>query len=167
MERGLVGWLQRALGMSALALALGGCGELPVIPRSLGGLPLAHALQGEEALKEVKRLHGKGILAAGGFVAHYERDGAVAMLYVSSAYAGPIARWQMAKMVRGIEKAQAGAKGPFFHLKERAEGGLTVYSVLGLGQVHYFYRSGAAVVWLAADPAVVRTALADTLRLVR
>ncbi|MBI1734565.1 MAG: TlpA family protein disulfide reductase [Candidatus Rokubacteria bacterium] len=61
-------------------------------------------------------------------------------------------------------------KGPLLYetLKRPAEAlHAGVYSALGLGQVHCFYRSGATVVWLAADPPVARQALGDTLRLVR
>ena len=70
-------------------------------------------------------------------------------------------------MVDGIERGRANAEGRFVHLRAREQDGLTLYSALGLGQVHYFYRSGATVVWLATDPPVARQALADTLRLIR
>ena len=156
-----------ALGFLALALLLGGCSAPPPIPRSLGGLPLTGALQGEEVLREVGRLHGKRILARDGFVAHYGQEGTAAVLYVSTAYVGPLARWQLSRMVRAIKRAQSSAKGPFYHLKTGEEGGLTLYSALGLGQIHYFYRSGTAIVWLAVDLTVARAALADTLRIVR
>ncbi len=148
-------------------LVLVACGAPPEIPRSLGGLPQTHALQGEDARREINRLHGRRIPARGGVVAHYERDGAVAMLYVSQAYVAPMARWQLSRMVKGIEKGKSNAEGRFFHLKAREQDGLTLYSALGLGQVHYFYRSGVTIVWLAADPPAARAALADTVRLIR
>jgi len=150
-----------------LALLLAACAAPPPIPSALGGLPRTHTLQGGDALREINRLHGKSIPSRDGFVAHYERDGAVAMLYVSRAYLGPIARWQLSRMVAGIRRGASNAEGRFTHLKAREQDGLALYSALGLGQIHYFYRSEATIVWLAADPEVARQALADTVRLMR
>ena len=70
-------------------------------------------------------------------------------------------------MVDGIGRGAANTEGRFTHLKARTEAGIPLYSALGLGQVHYFYRSGPAIVWLAADAEVAREALADTIRLIR
>ena len=67
----------------------------------------------------------------------------------------------------GIQGGASNAEGRFTHLKAREQDGLTLYSALGLGQIHYFYRSGATIVWLAADPTVARQALADAVRLMR
>jgi hypothetical protein len=150
-----------------LALLLAACTAPPPVPSTLGELPLTHTLQGDDALQEIGRLHGKRILARDGFVAHYGRDGAAAMLYVSRAHAGLIARWQLSRMVEGIGRGASNAEGRFFHLKAREQDGFTLYSALGLGQIHYFYRSGATIVWLAADPAVARQGVADTVRLIR
>ncbi|HBH04102.1 MAG: hypothetical protein A2W08_15745 [Candidatus Rokubacteria bacterium RBG_16_73_20] len=148
-------------------LLLAGCGAVPEVPAALAGLPLTHSVRGERALEDIARLHRRTILARDAFVAHYERDERVAMLYVSRAYATPLAWWQFSKMVQGIERGTPNAEGQFTHLKARQQDGLTVYSALGLGQVHYFYRSGPAIVWLAADPIVARPALDETLRRVR
>ncbi|MBI2962032.1 MAG: hypothetical protein HYY28_17135 [Betaproteobacteria bacterium] len=133
----------------------------------MGELPLTHALQGDEALEQVSRLHRKRIPSRDGFVAHYEQNASAAMLYVSRAYLSPVAMWQFSRMIDGIESGASNAEGKFTHLRVREQDGFTVYSALGLGQVHYFYRSGATMVWLAADADVARRALGDTLRLIR
>jgi hypothetical protein len=166
---GASGLARRATVPVALALFLltAGCGRLPEVPPSLAGLPLTHAVQGAEALAEIKRLHGKSILLRDAWVAHYQRDGAVAVLYVSRSHLGPVARWQFSRMVDGIGRGAANVEGRFTHLRARDAAGLAYYSALGLGQVHYFYRSGPAIVWLAADAEVARRALEDTLRQVR
>jgi len=151
-----------------LLLLAAGCGRLPDVPPSLAGLPVTHTTQGAEALAEIGRLHGKRILVRDAWVAHYERNGAVAMLYVSRSYlGGPVARWQFSRMADGIGRGTANAEGRFTHLRARNEAGIPLYSALGLGQVHYFYRSGPAIVWLAADAEIARGALADTIRLIR
>ena len=151
----------------ALLFLAAGCGRPPDVPPSLAGLPLTHTTQGAEAIAEIGRLHGKGILLRDASVGHYERDGAIAMLYVSRSLLGPVARWQFSRMVDGIGRGAANTEGRFTYLKERNEAGITLYSALGLGQVHYFYRSGAAIVWLAADAEIARGALAETVRLIR
>ncbi|MBI4269810.1 MAG: hypothetical protein HY615_05705 [Candidatus Rokubacteria bacterium] len=155
-----------ALPLVALLL-LAGCGAVPEIPPALAGLPLTHSTRGARALEDIARLHRRTILARDGFVAHYERGERVAMLYVTRAHAVPLAWWQLSKMVQGIERGTPNAEGQFSHLRSREQDSLTVYSALGLGQIHYFYRSGPAIVWLAADPRVARAALGDALRLVR
>ena len=160
---------RRAAGPVGLALLFlaAGCGRPPDVPPSLAGLPLTHTTQGAEAIAEIGRLHGKRILLRDAWVGHYERDGAVAMLYVSRSLLGPVARWQFSGMVDGIGRGAANTEGRFTYLKARNEAGITLYSALGLGQVHYFYRSGAAIVWLAADAEIARGALAETVRLIR
>lgn len=124
-------------------------------PKTLGALKLAHALRGKEALQEIDRLHGKGLAATDGYVAHYERGGLVAMLYVSRPVRSSMTGAQIEKMAAGI---RAG-KSPFSHLKSSERNGTTVYSALGEGRIHYFYRQGADAIWLAADPAVAREAV--------
>ena len=124
-------------------------------PEAVGALRLVHALRGKEALQAIDRLHGKGLAGTDGYVAHYARDGLVAMLYVSRSARSSTTGAQIEKMATGI---RAG-KTPFSHLKSSERNGTTVYSALGEGRIHYFYRRGANVIWLAADPPVAREAV--------
>jgi len=121
-------------------------------PKTVGALRLVHALRGEEALQAINRLHGKELAAADAYVAHYERNSLVAMLYVSRPASSTMTGAQIERMATGI---RAG-KTPFSHLKSSERNGTTVYSALGQGQIHYFYRQGADVIWIAADPPVAR-----------
>ena len=129
-------------------------------PLSLGQLKLGHALQGEKARDEIHRLHGKTIPFRDAVVAHYEGAGGVAMLYVSEAGDEGMARQQVEQMTARIRPGN----GAFTHLRERIQEGITVYSALGQGQVHYYFRRGPRVIWVAADAPVARGALADALR---
>lgn len=129
-------------------------------PAAIGQLKLAHALRGSQALQAIERLHGKGLGEAEAYVAHYERGGLVAMLYVSRPARRPDTRVQLEKMVAGIGTG----KTPFTHLKSSERNGTTVYSALGEGQIHYFFRRDADVIWIAADPAVAKEAVESVLR---
>ena len=130
-------------------------------PKTVGTLQLVHALRGKEALQAIDRHHGKGIAGTDGDVAHYQSDGLVAMLYVSRPARSSMTGTQIEKMATGI---RAG-KTPCSHLKSSERNGTTVYAALGEGQIHYFYRRGADVIWLAADPAVAREAVQYLLQL--
>jgi hypothetical protein len=133
------------------------------VPQELAGLPLAHSQQGAAAQAEIEQLHGKPIPIKDGYVAHYGTQPPAAMLYVSQARDEKIAQQQVAQMTARIRASN----GPFHHLRESTRFGLTVYSTLGQGQVHYYFRRGATVVWVAADPRIAQPALADTVRKLR
>ena len=155
MQRmGLALVLLAALTVSASALE---------VPRDLAGLPLAHSQQGAEARAQIERLHGKSIPIRDGFVAHYGSQPPVAMLYVSRAQDEGVARQQVEQMTMRIRASN----GPFTHLRESSRFGMTVYSTLGQGQVHYYFRRGATVVWVAADPIIAQPALADAAKKLR
>ena len=133
------------------------------VPGELAGLALAHSQQGAEARAQIERLHGKSILIRDGFVAHYGTQPPVAMLYVSQAQDEGVARQQVEQMTMRIRASN----GPFTHLRESSRFGMTVYSTLGQGQVHYYFRRGATVVWVAADPVIAQQALADAANTLR
>ncbi len=130
------------------------------IPGILAGLPLAHSQKGAEARTAIEQLHGNRIPMADGFVAHYGTESPVAMLYVSRARDEKIAQQQVEVMTARIRASN----GAFHHLRESTRFGLTVYSTLGEGQVHYYFRRGALVVWVAADPTIAQPALADAVK---
>lgn len=152
---------QTAVSLVALAFFVAGCGATVQAgpPKSLGDLKLLHALQGEEALQEINRLHGKEVGGKDGYVAHYEKDGAVAMLYLAQASSTAEAAGRLKQMSERIERGES----PFYHLKTSKRGEITLYSALGQGQIHYFYQRDSSVVWLAVDAPVAMQALAALL----
>jgi hypothetical protein len=159
MRRGMQ-WIGFTLFLLAASGVAAGALE---VPKELAGLPLAHSQQGAEARAEIERLHGKSIPIADGYVAHYGTQPPVAMLYVSQAQGDEVARRQVEQMTARIR----GSNGPFHHLRESTRFGMTVYSTLGQGQVHYYFRRGATVVWVAADPTIAQPALADAVKQLR
>lgn len=140
----------------AEARSLGGGAARVEPPKSLGDLKLLHASQGTEALQEINRLHGKDLSAEGGYVAHYEKEGAAAMVYLAQASSPAQAALQINQMRARIQRGDT----PFSGLKTLTAAGTTLYSVLGQGQTHYFYRQEANVLWLAADAPVAKQSLA-------
>jgi hypothetical protein len=149
-----------SLAVSAFFLAAHAQAAPMEPPKTVGALQLVHALRGKEALQAIDRLHGKGITATDGYVAHYERNSLVAMLYVSRPARPTMTGAQIEKMATGI----SAGKTPFSHLKSSERNGTTVYSALGQGQIHYFYRQGANVIWIAADPPVAKEVVEDLLQ---
>ncbi|MBI4537429.1 MAG: hypothetical protein HY712_05680 [candidate division NC10 bacterium] len=159
--------MHRLIASTGLALLLlagpGIATSALVVPQDLAGRPLAHSQQGGDARAEIERLHGKSIPIADGFVAHYGAQPPVAMLYVSRAGSEKQARLQVEQMTSRIRASN----GPFTHLRESTRFGMTVFSTLGQGQVHYYFRRGAMVVWVAADPIIAQQALADAAKGIR
>jgi len=144
--------VRTSVGIAFLVFSLSAYAQAAKLepPEAVGALQLVHALRGKEALQAIDRLHGKGIAGTDGYVAHYERNGLVAMLYVSRPARSSMTGAQIERMAAGIRTG----KTPFSHLKSSERNGTTVYSALGEGQIHYFYRRGADVTWIAADPPV-------------
>jgi len=133
------------------------------IPAEIAGLQLRHSSQGKEAMAKISKLHGKEIAVKNGYVAHYDNGRATAMLYVSEFENKDQARQQLDLM---REKIGKGTKS-FGHLRELKVEGRPIYSVLGFGQVHYFYLDADKVLWLAADPSVAESVLAAALKVIR
>jgi hypothetical protein len=145
------------------AVLLATPGPVPGIPGVLVGLPLTHRLDGADAARDIDRLHGKFIRVRSASVAHYERPGAVAMLYVSDAFLGFLAERQLRAMTDGMRKGES----PFASPREFQQAGQKVFWTLGQGQVHFYYRQGSKIIWLTADEPVAFPSLAATLRTFR
>lgn len=158
IRRGLSG----SVGLAALVYFLAAYAQGAQLepPGAVGGLQLVHALRGKEALQAIDRLHGNQLGGADGYVAHYERNGFAAMLYVSRASRSSMAGLQIERMAARIRKGDT----PFYHLKSQEWNGSTVFSALGQGQIHYFYRQDADVTWIASDPAVAKEVVDQLLR---
>ena len=156
--------LKRYVGVVLTTLALLPAGYGGAVragpPESLGDLRLLHSTEGKEALREINRLHGKDLGARDGYVAHYQKDGVVAMLYLAQASSTGQAGRQLERMSDRIKRGAS----PFYHLKTSRQGEITLYSALGQGQVHYFYQRDSSVVWLAVDAPVAQQTLAALLK---
>ncbi len=150
-----------ALVLAAVILAKPG----PVggIPDTLAGLPLNHRVDGGEAAREIDRLHGRTIRVRAATVAHYERSGTVAMLYVSDTLLAFLADRQLRAMTEGMKKGES----PFAPPREFQQAGQEIFWTLGQGQAHFYYRQGSKLIWVAANESVAFPALSAALRSIR
>jgi hypothetical protein len=133
--------------------------QAAVLPPTVAGLPLAQADYGAAAVAEVTRLHGQAFRLTSGAHGVYGRPGQAATLWVTGAPARPLA----ARMVTAMTEAIATVDSPFTPLGARRIDGRPVYELTGLGQRHFYFRSAATIVWLAADEGVAESALAEVL----
>lgn len=134
------------LAYGALERAVASPGPAP-LPRSVAGLGLAEELAGPEAVGNIARLHRQAFPLSAAAVGTY-RDGThSATLWVSESPLSPLAR----QMEQAMEQAIATTPTPFVPEESRRVDGRLVHVLGGMGQRHYYFRSGNLVVWLAID----------------
>lgn len=130
------------------------------IPRVLGNLLLSEVVSGDKGLAQVNRMHGKDIRLVRGFIAQYAGNGAAATMWAGWAESEAAAQALADRMT-----AKIGPDHPIFQdFRELTVGGRTVYAMTGQGQQHYYFRSGAAVVWVAVDSTAEQKVLHDALK---
>lgn len=143
------------------ALLLSGCSNgagrsNQKLPERLGSMTLTKSITGQKALDELDRLHKeltyKPDNAAIGF---YGQKAIIWLSFESS-------EKNAENLVARMPKKQVSKSG-FSGFKKEKIKGVNVLSVQGMGWQHYYFSRGKAVVWLAADKGVARTALQNLL----
>jgi len=130
------------------------------IPQSIGSLTLEKLQSGEEARQEIDRLHGKQISFQRGYIGTYEAKDGKAKIWVSEYASEGEAVEAIAIMARRLKASE---QKNFWHFKEVPIQGVPVYFVVGMGQVHYFFKKGVKAIWLAVDPALARETIRDVI----
>jgi len=125
------------------------------LPGELAGLPLIEKVLGPPALTELSWMHGQEFQLNQGAVGSYGE----VTLYV----AGTPFSFMAGRMIKDMRDKIASADTPFTALAERDYGRRTVYELVGMGQKHYYFRSGNLVVWLAVNQEIGELALQHTL----
>ncbi len=145
---------ERAAAEAAEAAALN------PVPESLAGLALVDEVTGPQALTEVEHLHGKPLGAGldSAWIARYGQQGE-ATLWISRSNREEDAVEMLDRMTVLI--ADGGT--PFTGLEDIGEDAAPVYQLDGMGQRHYYFRSGTDLYWLAAPPAQAEAALQELL----
>jgi hypothetical protein len=136
-----------------------GTPDAAVLPETIAGLSLAQSRYGVEAVAEVTRLHDKSFPLSSGAFGMYGGSDQMTMLWVTGTPVQPVAK----QMVAAMEEAIAKGESPFTPVEVLDVNGRSVYELTGMGQRHYYFRSGNTVIWLAADEETADTALAETL----
>ncbi len=126
------------------------------LPSSIASLPLVQSRLGEEAIHEISQLHQQAFPLSSGAIGIYGETEQV-VLWVSSAEDRSVAEELITRMYAAI----AAGRSPFTPLPEMELAGRVVYPLEGLGQQHYYFQSGALVIWAAADPSLAEAALQE------
>jgi hypothetical protein len=109
-------------------------------------------------LGELSWMHGQEFQLNQGAVGKYG-PGEDATLYVAGTPFG----FMTGRLVKAMRDKIVRSESPFTPLGERKAGSRTVYELEGMGQRHYYFRSGNLVVWVAVDEAQADGVLGDVL----
>ena len=118
---------------------------------------------GEEARREIDRLHGKQISLLRGYIGTYEAENGRGQLWVSEHSSEKEAVESIEKMVQGMQQG----KQQFWHFRKLKIEQRPVYLAVGMGQAHYFFQNRAKVIWLAVDPPLAKEAARDAVRKIK
>lgn len=120
-----------------------GQGATTTAPEQIAGLKLVKLLSGQEAVADMSRLHGKDVGLTGGWVGYYE---AKAIIWNGETQTEAQAYQLTEAMTRRI----AAGNEVFTDLQQTRIDSTVVFSVVGMGQKHYYFQRGNKVVWIAA-----------------
>jgi len=157
----MVGWLGVLLSMATLIL-ITACSSADVpLPQSIGSLRLEKVQSGEEARREIDRLHGKQIDFRRGYIGTYVAENGSGQLWVSEHGSESEAAEAVENMDRSLKQ---GKQESFWHFRKIMIEQWPVYLAVGMGQVHYFFQKGVRVIWLAVDSPLAKEAIRDALK---
>lgn len=134
----------------AVAVGLSYCKKktrpLP-FPKNIAGLSLTTYSEGQNAIKDINKLHGKEIQIKDGYVLTYKGNDKKATIWVSDSGSrgeADLLLSQMAQRLKNDSKL-------FAHYLETEIKKSKIYSVVGMGQKHFFFQKGIRLFWIAAD----------------
>jgi hypothetical protein len=112
-------------------------------PEKLGDKQQTKLISGDEAIKRINEVHGLAVAPSANVIVEYgdmEKD----LLYISY-YDDEIKAAEQFRLM--IEKMQKTEDNPFSHMHKMGDGENDVYIALGMGAIHYIYRSSHHLVW--------------------
>ena len=130
------------------------------LPQSIGSMRLEKVQSGEEARREIDRLHGKQISFLRGYIGTYVAENGKGQLWVSEHSSDREATESIEKMAHGMKQG----KKQFWHFRKMMVEQRPVYLAIGMGQAHYFFQNGTKVIWLSVDPSLAKEAIRDAVR---
>ncbi len=132
------------------------------LPEQIAGLSLARHAFGAAAVEEINQMHSLQFPLVSGAVGEYG-DGKQVVVWASGAASVLSAVRMTAEMTARIKEGNS----PFSLPVDLQIDGRQVFALDGLGQKHYYFRSGSLLIWLAADEDIAKQALHETLAFYR
>ncbi len=132
------------------------------LPEQLAGLPLARHTFGAAAVEEINHLHNLQFPLVSGAVGEYG-DGKQAVVWAS----GTVNTFAAVRLTAAMTARINEGNSPFSLPVEVQVDGRKVYALDGLGQKHFYFRSGSLLIWLAADEEIAEQALSECLAFYR
>lgn len=129
------------------------------LPEEVAGLTLGRKVVGQQALNELYWLHGQEFQLNQGAVGTYG-SGEKVTLYVAGTPFG----FMTGGMIKAMREKIARGQSPFTPLGEKIYGSRTVYELEGMGQQHYYFRSGDMVIWVAVEESKAEVVLDEALK---
>jgi len=124
------------------------------LPDQAAGLRLTSVSSGNQALREITQLHGKEFPLVSGDVGRYGDNNQVIVWVAEAADIAAAEKILLAMRIRIDE-----GNSPFTPTGELQIEDRTIFTLDGLGQVHFYFQSGKQIVWVAADVPQVEKAL--------
>lgn len=166
MAKRWIGLALIGIGFAACVFALGyyfylqevdQIGAAP-LPDELAGQSLVDKIEGAPALDELTWLHRQEFNLNKGAVGTYGMQGEIT-LYIAGTPFGLMT----GNLVDAMGDKIAAVDTPFTSVAEREIDRRRVYELIGMGQRHFYFRSGDLIVWLAADESLAEEALTQVL----
>jgi len=132
------------------------------LPEQVSNLPLTRQTTGSQAVQEINRLHRKGFPLTSGAVGNYGTQNQ-ATLWVSGTLFKPAAT----QILTAMKDRIAEGNSPFTTTGEYQDKELTIYTLVGMGQKHFYFQSNNLVIWLAADADLADQAITQVLEFYR
>ena len=130
----------------AVSILIFGCSTGADIntPHQIGKKKRLRIVSGQQAAQVVNRMHGRSVATDANVIAEYGNGENKDILYISR-YAETEAAQKAFELM--IVKMEAAGNSPFYHLRPIGKYQNKVYITLGMGAVHYIYRSGSHLLW--------------------
>ena len=159
---GLVLALFFALGVLALTWTSfrANVGSQPGLPHRWDGLTLTHQVIGQEALRDVARLHGQGLPLKDASIGHYSGPSGKGQVWIGKAGSPQ----EAADLLQQMTRAMARGTSPFTSPRLTRLEGQEVYFTQGQGASHYYYRQGDRVLWVQIESGDPQPLLREALK---
>ncbi|TAK34055.1 MAG: hypothetical protein EPO21_10885 [Chloroflexota bacterium] len=128
-------------------------------PQQIAGRTVSGVVTGDQAIAQLRQMHGKGVGIQGGWIAHY--DGGATIWYGTTSSEAE-ARALIESMTNRISQGNP----TFQDLQTLTIQGTTIYTVTGQGQRHFYYYKGPVTVWIAAPRGAEEQFVREALTLV-